>query len=241
MAEAPQATGESAAGDTLATASVTPGADSATKTPESVTSAPADASTEDEKARQEADAKAEADRVAKLTPEQLKAETDAKAKAEADAKAKQVPEKYEFKTPEGIKVDAEVTASFEAEAKALGLSQEAAQKLYDLGAQAVQKQVAETQSGIKSLQESWLVASKADKEFGGDKLTENLAVAKSAMKFATPELKDILNASRLGDHPEMIRWMYRVAKAMQEDKHVTGNTAPPTTKSVAQRMYPNQN
>lgn len=198
----------------------------------------------DATAKADSDAKAEAERVAKLTPEQKQAEAEAKAKAEAEAKAKQVPEKYELKLPDGVSLDTEVSGEFEKTAKEMGLTQENAQKLYELGAKATQRNTAALLTNVKVLQESWLAASTADKEFGGDKLNENMAVAKTALKFATPELKQILNESRLGDHPEVIRWMYRVGKAMAEDTFVTGGkqgARDSSDEARAKRLYPNQN
>jgi hypothetical protein len=128
-------------------------------------------------------------------------------------------------------------------AKEMGLSQEKAQKLYDIGVKSVQKSNTALLGTVKTLQDGWLEASKTDKEFGGDGLEKNLAVAKSALKFATPELKKILNESRLGDHPEMVRWMYRVGKAMAEDTFVPGNkvlSRDETEEARAKRLYPNQ-
>lgn len=192
---------------------------------------------------------AEAERVAKLTPEQKQAEDEAKAKADAEAKAKadaeerakRAPEKYELSLPDGMKADAEVSGEFEATARKLGLTQEEAQELYALGAKANQRSAEAMLADVKALQESWLSAAQSDKEFGGEKLKENLAVAKTALKFATPELKQILNETRLGDHPELIRWMYRVGKAMAEDTFVTGRqsaTRDSTEAARADRMYP---
>lgn len=198
----------------------------------------------DAKAKTEADAKAEADRVAKLTPEQKKVEADAKAKADADAKAKLVPDKYELKLPDGLTLDAEVSGEFEKTAKELGLSQDAAQRLYDLGAKATQRNTAALLTNVKALQDSWLASSTADKEFGGENLAKNMAVAKTALRFGSPELVKVLNESRLGDHPEVIRWMYRVGKAMAEDTFTPGGqpiSRDASEAAMAKRLYPNQN
>lgn len=145
------------------------------------------------------------------------------AKTEASAEAKAAPETYEFKAPEGRVFDSEVIAEYSKVAKELNLSQEAAQRVLD----AVGPKLAERQAAqIEAVRNGWADNSKADKEFGGDKLTENLGVAKKALdQFGTAELRSLLNESGLGNHPEVIRFMYRAGKAISEDRIVTGSAA----------------
>lgn len=196
------------------------------------------------KVESEAATKAEETRRAALTPEARKAEDEAKALKDAEAKANAVPDKYELKLPDGLKIDAAVQTAFEAKAKELGLSQDKAQALYDIGAQAIQSNAKAQATQAADTQASWLEASRADKEFGGDALQANMAVAAKAMGFATPELKTILNDTKLGNHPEVIRWMVRVGKAMSEDAHRQGREALKNTQTFtgkAQAFYPGMN
>jgi hypothetical protein len=88
----------------------------------------------------------------------------------------------------------------------------------------------------------WVEGARSDKEFGGEKLTENLAVAKRALDtFGTPELRTLLNESGLGNHPEIIRAFFRAGKAISEDKFVTaGSGSPKGAKDAANALYPNQ-
>lgn len=250
---------------TLATSEVAPapGADAAAI--EAAAKAEAErvaALTPEAKAKEEADAKAKTEAEAKkaadaetarraaLTSEQRKAEDDAKAKSEADAKAKEAadrakraPEKYALTLPENMAIDAEVSGKFETAAKKLGLTQEEAQELYAIGAEASQKSVTELLTRGAQVQAEWLEQAKADKEFGGENLAKNMATAKAALKFASPELKKVLNETKFGDHPELIRWMYRVGKAMSEDSFVTGSRPQyrdETEAARAKRLYPNQ-
>jgi hypothetical protein len=167
-----------------------------------------------------ADAKAETDRRAALTQEQRDAED--KAKADAEKTKSKAPEKYEFKAPEGVALDAEFVTALEQKAKDLGLSQEAAQELYDLGVKAALKDRDSFTAKVTETQASWLAAAQADKEFGGDQLAANMAIAKKALDFATPEFKAMLNQSKLGNHPEVVRFMFRIGKAMSEDGFVRG-------------------
>lgn len=158
---------------------------------------------------------------------------------------KTAPEKYEFKAPEGQEFDTEVIGAFSEVAKELGLSQEAAQKVVDKMAM----KLAERQQGtIEAVRNEWADTARNDKEFGGEKLNENLAVAKKALdSFGTPELRALLNESGLGNNPEVIRFMFRAGKAISEDKYVGASqgagsvkAAPKDFNGMASALYSNQ-
>jgi hypothetical protein len=156
-----------------------------------------------------------------------------------EAKPEGAPEKYEFKAPEGKEFDAAVIENFSEVAKELNLSQDAAQKILDKMGPTIAARQAEQ---VEAVRNEWANASKSDKEFGGEKLQENLGVAKKALDtFATPELRSLLNESGLGNHPEVIRFMYRAGMAISEDGFVTGKASKASDTSMAQRMYPNMN
>jgi hypothetical protein len=172
--------------------------------------------------------------------------TDGKDTNEAESKepAKQTaPEKYEdFKIPEGVVVDTEVKESIKTVAKELNLSQEQAQKLADLAAERSKVMGAKQAEVLQKARTDWGEAAKTDKEFGGDKLTENLSVAKKGLDtFGTPELRKVLNESGLGNHPEFIRFFYRAGKAISEDRFIpSGSGAPKGSRDAAKNLYPNQ-
>ena len=156
-----------------------------------------------------------------------------------DGKPQGAPEKYEFATPEGMQFDDAVVGAFSEVAKDLNLSQEAAQKILDKVGPVM---AAQQNEALQAASTEWAEASKTDKEFGGDKLNENLAVAKKAMdQFASPELRALLNESALGNNPEVIRMFYRVGKAISEDGFVVGGNAKNSEQTTAQRLYPNMN
>lgn len=126
---------------------------------------------------------------------------------------------YEFKVPEGVTLDAEVTGEFQALAKDAKLPAESAQKMVDLAIKLQEKQA----DAARAITESWAKATVADKEVGGDAHAANLATAKKAIEaFGSPELKQLLDTSGLGNHPEVVRFAYRVGKAISEDKVLTG-------------------
>lgn len=173
------------------------------------------------------------------------ANTDgAQGDGEGDA-PKGAPEKYEFTPPEGKEFDAEVIGQFSDIAKELNLSQEAAQKLVEtMGPKIAERQMAQ----IEMVRNEWAQQAQTDKEYGGEKLQENLAVAKKALdSFGTPELRALLNESGLGNNPEVIRFMFRAGKAISEDTYVGNSTGaankssgPQDFNAKANALYSNQ-
>lgn len=164
--------------------------------------------------------------------------TQAEASA-GEAQPQGAPEKYEFTSPEGKTLDPDTLTAFSEVAKELNLPQDAAQKVLDKMAPAIaQRQAAQ----IEQIRTDWAEASKADKEFGGDKLDQSLATARKALDtFGSPELRALLNDAGLGNHPEVIRFMFRAGKAISEDtKFVGGKPAPQTKRDTASVLYPNQ-
>lgn len=52
-----------------------------------------------------------------------------------------------------------------------------------------------------------------------------LAIAKKALDtYGTPEIRQLLETTGLGNNPEMIRFFWRVGKTLTEDGTVTGST-----------------
>lgn len=173
-------------------------------------------------------------------------------KGTAGDKPAGAPEKYEFKAPDNVALDDGVIAEFSTVAKELGLPQDAAQKVIDKLAPKLAEQNAQAiMKAMESANTEWLTAAKADKEFGGEKLDENLAVARKALdRFGTPELRKLLGrfdakenptGTGLGNHPELIRAFIKAGRAISEDKFVQGSTQPTKgERSLAKSLYPNQ-
>lgn len=184
----------------------------------------------------QADSKGQTEQPGEKTPEQIAADEAAAKEAEEAAKPAGAPEKYEpFTAPEGTALDATVMTEFETAARELNLPQDAAQKLIDKMAPVMAKQQT---AQLEQLRTDWAAASTSDKEFGGEKLTENLGFARKAMDtFGTPELKTMLNETGLGNHPDVVRFMVRAGKAISEDKIVTGGAPATANRSAAEVLY----
>lgn len=153
-----------------------------------------------------------------------------------EQKQEGAPEKYEFTAGEGVELDTEVLKDFEPVARELNLTNEQAQKLVDAypkilaGVQQRQAEAWQKQT------EGWAETVKADKEIGGDKLTANLSAAQRALdQFGTPELKEYLNATGLGNHPDLVKTFVKIGKAMSEDGMVDGSNQ--GQRSAAEVLY----
>jgi hypothetical protein len=153
--------------------------------------------------------------------------------AKNDGKADDAPPVYDFKAPEGVELDATAVDRFKTVAGELKLPAESAQKVVDLYAD-IRK--AEAEAFANQVQ-AWGDEVKADKELGGDKLAENLAVAKKAVDaFGSDEIRSLLDSTGMGNHPAVVRMMVKIGKAISEDGFVKG--APPTP---AKSFYDNSN
>jgi hypothetical protein len=162
---------------------------------------------------------------------------DTPAVVEEEVKPEVAPESYDFKAAEGAVFDPKVIADFSEVAKSLNLSQEKAQSVLDKMAPTIKAQQLEA---VETMKAQWAESAKADKEFGGDKLSENLGYAKKALDaFATPELRSLLDESGLGNHPELIRAFVKAGKAISEDGFVQGGRSPSGSKSSAKDLYSN--
>jgi len=159
------------------------------------------------------------------------------------------PEKYEFNAEVADapqKLDPEVLTAFGDVAKELDLPQEDAQKVLDKVAPVIQKRQAKM---LEQVRADWANESQTDEEFGGEALNENLNVAKQALDaFGTDAFKSLLQETGFGNHPEIIRFMYRAGKAISEDSYVgnseganpRGSNIPKDFNGIANALYSNQ-
>ena len=161
--------------------------------------------------------------------------------AAEDAAPAGAPETYDLKPVEGQEFDSEFLKTYEETARELNLTNEAAQMMLDKLSPVVRQQ---QEARIEAVRTEWAETSKADKEFGGDKLRENLGVAKQALdKFGSDEFKKFINETGLGNHPEVIRFFYRAGKELAQDTFVGGHTevktqtGPRDFNTLADAMY----
>ncbi len=116
--------------------------------------------------------------------------------------------------PAGTAPDAEALAAFDTAARDLGLDGTAAQHLVDLHSQALAREVAASDAAWKDLSGGWYDAVKGDKEIGGASFDANVQLAREVLDRFGPELKTDLKAMGLTNHPEIVRLLVRVGKAI---------------------------
>jgi hypothetical protein len=132
-----------------------------------------------------------------------------------------------------MELDKDATTAFTALAKEMKLAPEAAQKVVDIAAGMQQRAVEAHTAQVAK----WADETKADKELGGDKLPQTLAVAAKALALGPPELKQLLNDSGLGNHPAVVKWAHAIGKALGEDRFVSSGGAASSPDDAA-RFYP---
>ena len=216
----------------------------ANQTNEGDTQQPVDASTE-QSTEATTDTQQQAESVQK---QQVSDETSVESETSESETPQGAPETYEFNTKitdESSELDPEVVTAFGEVAKELDLPQDAAQKVLDKVAPVIQERQAKVLEKVKL---DWANDSQADKEFGGEKLAENLEIAKKSLDaFGSDSLKSLLHETGFGNHPEIIRFMYKVGSAISEDSYV-GNSEgamsqgadPKDFNSIDNVLYSNQ-
>ena len=159
----------------------------------------------------------------------------------AEAVAAQSGGSYaEFTLPQGITIDAASMTEAKQLFAADGLSQERAQSYVDLYAGKLKEATEEPYRLWAETQRDWQTAVKTDREIGGARLAANLATASKAIdRFGGDALRQALNVSGAGNHPDVIRAFIRIGKAISEDSLVLGRGVVHDTRNRAERLYPN--
>ena len=158
----------------------------------------------------------------------------------ADKADKQgAPESYEaFTMPEGLEADEALIAGISPVFKELGLSQEGAQKVIDAYNAKIQADIKADQKASIDMVTGWKNELMNDPEFGGAKFEENAAIANKAVKaFGTPALVEVLQATGMSNHPEMVKMMHKIGSLISEDGFYRGAADKSAPKSDAVILY----
>lgn len=150
------------------------------------------------------------------------------------------PEQYaEFTMAEGFTMDDAAATDFKAFAKEMNLPQDQAQKVLDKYIAHQQQQIAAWQEAQAAQVADWAEQVKKDAEIGGAKFQENIAVAKKALdQFGTPELRELLESTGYGNHPEIVRLFHNIGASIVEDKFVGGSGSADTS-DPGKLFFPN--
>ncbi|MBX3502801.1 MAG: peptidase [Alphaproteobacteria bacterium] len=168
-----------------------------------------------------------------------KAGTESKDTKAADADK---PIEYQdFKLPEGVEVDAATLGEAKTLFAGMKLPQEQAQQLVDFYTGKINSFSEAQAKAWGDLQEKWKGEVKADKDIGGDRFDESISAAGKAMdRFGPPGLRQAMMVTGAGNHPDIVRFVVNVGKAISEDKLVLAGGPAAAEKSAAETLYPNQ-
>lgn len=136
---------------------------------------------------------------------------------------------------------------FKALCKDHSVTPKAAQALLDWQAKfakaADEKRAADLQSEMtefvrKESEKNWNLVRK---EWGEDPATvaENeAAVARAMRKFSDDGFRKLVNESGLCNHPDMVRFVLKVGKAISDDRFISGRNGGGVKQDLAHRMFP---
>lgn len=177
------------------------------------------------------------------TPEQKTArEADAALVKNADEAAKVEREKpYEaLKLPEGMPRDQPAFKDFIATAAELGLPIEQGQKLIDAIAPKLKEAIDAPYEMWATMLGQWVKSAESDAEYGGANYKANLGICAQALDAYGNgvEVRKALAFTGAGNHPEIIRWMYRAGLKQSEGGPANGRNANTSDKTLAERVYP---
>lgn len=148
------------------------------------------------------------------------------------------PIEYDLKLPKDSALDEGVVDEIAEFAKEQGLSNDQAQNILEREDKAVKEYANAQVEGLKEKSTQWVEEAKNDKELGGENFKENVEHAHRALeKFGSKQLKDTLESTGLGNHPELVRVFSRIGKAMADDTIVRPGSEGSKQKSAEEIMY----
>ena len=173
-------------------------------------------------------------------------EGDGEGKGDGD-----VPETYTFEPPEGFEANEDFQAGIEEftpVAKELGLSQEKFQKIVEFDINRSQQMEKQFIDRWGERVDQWRETARKDREMGVDAdFKETLGHAQNALnQLGTPGLRAFMRSPSqdnpdglaVGNHPEMLRFLSRVGKAIADPSLLTGDVTDTADDAGLRRMYP---
>jgi len=156
----------------------------------------------------------------------------------------EVPEAYEVTAPEGVTLDKAALDMFDPVFRKLGLTNAGAQEIVNAApgfVDHIRDQVAGgVVSDVVAQRKAWAEAAAADPEIGGARFEESKALAAKAFDRLglAPDggFRTLLKESGLGNHPDMIRAMVKMGRAIGEDGFERGEAGKADT-PIWDRVY----
>ena len=135
--------------------------------------------------------------------------------------------------PEGALEDLKTTAH------EMGLTADQVQKLVDLEARYARTGAQQGEEEKRQIVERWAEQTKAYYGPQFDQVLERAVRAADA--FGGPELRELLQATGLGNHPVIVRTFNEIGKSISEDCMPGGKPAAVQDKTFAEALYGNRN
>lgn len=159
-----------------------------------------------------------------------------------DDPADRVPDdgRYSLTMPEGIEVDQELIDALGPDFHNLGLTNRQAQQLADRFIEIQGRRGKAASEAWAGRVQGWAEEARRDREIGGAKWGGTVGSAQRALsRLGTPALREYLNTSGGGNHPEMIRIFAKVGSMIQEDNPPNGGAGGNGRKAeTAHLMFP---
>lgn len=137
--------------------------------------------------------------------------------------------------PQEVPVRPEIWDEFKNLAREMRLSPENAQRLVDLEARAAQLAGRNGNDARQEILQSW--ADKTKALFGPGYEKEIDAALRAADAFGGEELRDLLEATGLGNHPVIVKTFNQIGRRMGEDEFIGGAHARGTDKTFTEALY----
>jgi hypothetical protein len=138
------------------------------------------------------------------------------------------PDTYDdFKLPDGVQWDDATGGEFKTLAKEMGLSQDNAQKMVDLGTKLMSGSQEAIQEAFQKQSDEWRSQS-TEKFKDADIQTAN----KALQTFATPELITLLQDTGLANNPEVVGMFNKIGSTISEGRMVDAAA------QAQSRLYP---
>ena len=145
----------------------------------------------------------------------------------------------DVKWPEDFPMPESAAEELKSTAREMGLTSEQVQKLVDLEARYARSGAQQSEEEKRQIVERWADQTKA---FYGPRLGEAIALAvRAADAFGGPELRELLQATGLGNHPVIVRTFNEIGKCISEDCLPGGKPAAPQDKTFAEALYGKNN
>jgi hypothetical protein len=148
----------------------------------------------------------------------------------------------ELALPEGVSPDDPLVKAFVDGAAKGGMDKESVQAVISELGPKLHEQLMAPQKAWSDMNAAWVNQVKTNPEFGGPKLDAAMSTVTAGLNAVlTPqeisELNDALDVTGAGNHPGVVRALYRMSARLTEGGHVAGD-AGKSVLSAAERMYP---